>query len=51
MAAGGVCQQGVGQHELVAALGPSQNSEIRPKTGVKIKGEIVINFLVEEITS
>lgn len=51
MAAGGVCQKGVGDHKLVASLGPSPNREIRPRSGVKIKGEIVIGFLVEEITS
>lgn len=51
VAVGGVCQKGVGEHELVLDLGASAKKDLRTKTGVKITGQIVIRFQVEEITT
>eukprot|EP00210_Caulerpa_lentillifera_P009730 g9279.t1 len=49
IAAGGICQKGVGEHEAVLGLTRSPNTRLVPKSGVAIKGEILIKFIVEEI--
>eukprot|EP00210_Caulerpa_lentillifera_P000044 g43.t1 len=49
VATGGLCQKGPGDHELVLDLDSSIDSELRTKSGVKIQGQIVIKFTVDEI--